>query len=60
MSSIGLNPDPSSNEGKRMDVNSGLASPRVNKGVPQSEQKLRLTRPPLLPPTEYVFGVPLI
>ena len=42
-----------------MDVNSGLASPRVNRGVPQSQQKLRVVRPPLLPRTEYACGVPL-
>nr|WP_281063318.1 hypothetical protein [Leptolyngbya sp. Cla-17] len=42
-----------------MDVNAGFASPHVHKGVPHSEQKLRVVRPPLLPRTEYVFGVPL-
>jgi hypothetical protein len=42
-----------------MDVNSALSSPRVNKGVPHSEQKVRVVSPPLLPRTEYVFGVPV-
>lgn len=42
-----------------MDVNSGLTSPRVNKGVPHSGQKVRAVRPPLLPRTGYVLGVPL-
>jgi hypothetical protein len=60
MSSIGRNSEGSSSEEKRIDINSGLASLRVNKGVPQSEQKLRVARPPLLARTEYVFGVPLI
>jgi hypothetical protein len=60
MSSIGLKPELSSSEGNRMDVICGLASLCVNKGVPQSGQKLRVARPPLLARTAYVFGVPLI
>ena len=39
---------------------SGAASPRVNKGDPHSEQKLRVASLPLLARTEYVFGVPVI
>jgi hypothetical protein len=60
MSRIGRNSDVLSSVGKRIDMNSGAASPRVNKGVPQSEQKLRVARLPLPARTEYVFGVPLI
>ena len=41
-------------------MNCDLVSLRVNKGVPQSEQKLRVASSPLLARTEYVFGVPLI
>jgi len=43
-----------------MDITSGAASPRVNRGEPQSEQKLRVASLPLLARTEYVFGVPVI
>jgi hypothetical protein len=43
-----------------MDMKSGAASPQVNKGAPQSEQKLRVARLPLPARTEYVFGVPVI
>jgi hypothetical protein len=32
----------------------------VNKGTPQSAQKLRVARLPLPARTEYVFGVPVI
>ena len=39
-----------------MDVKSGIASPVVNKGLPQVEQKLRVVRAPLEARTEYVFG----
>jgi hypothetical protein len=42
-----------------MDMNSGAASPRVNRGEPHSEQKLRVARLPLVARTEYVFGVPV-
>jgi hypothetical protein len=42
-----------------MDMNSGAASPRVNRGAPQWEQKLRVARLPLPARTEYVFGVPV-
>jgi hypothetical protein len=59
MSSIGLNYDESSNEGNRIDVNCEYASLCVNRGVPQSAQKLRVATP-LLALTPYVFGVPLI
>jgi hypothetical protein len=45
---------------KRMDMTPGAASPRVNKGEPHSEQKLRVARLPLPAGTEYVFGVPVI
>jgi hypothetical protein len=45
---------------KRMDMTPGAASPRVNKGEPHSEQKLRVARLPLPARTEYVFGVPVI
>jgi hypothetical protein len=34
-----------------MDMNSGFASPTVNKGVPHSPQKLRFVKLPLLPRT---------
>jgi hypothetical protein len=60
MSSIGLKSEVSSSEGNRIDVNWEFASLRVNKGVPQSGQKMRVARPPLLARTAYVFGVPLI
>jgi hypothetical protein len=43
-----------------MDITSGTASPLVNKGEPQSEQKLRLASLPLPARTEYVFGVPVM
>ncbi|MDB6011613.1 MAG: hypothetical protein JWL65_3863 [Gammaproteobacteria bacterium] len=43
-----------------MDITSGAVSPRVNRGEPQSEQKLRVASLPLLARTEYVFGVPVI
>src|ERR1700722_5253432 len=43
-----------------MDMKSGAASPRVNRGAPQSEQKLRVARLPLPARTECVFGVPVI
>ena len=43
-----------------MDITSGAVSPSVNRGEPQSEQKLRVASLPLLARTEYVFGVPVI
>lgn len=43
-----------------MDITSGAVSPRVNRGQPQSEQKLRVARLPLPARIEYVFGVPVI
>jgi hypothetical protein len=43
-----------------MDITSGATWPRVNSGVPHSEQKLRVARLPLPARTEYVLGVPLI
>lgn len=43
-----------------MDMNSGAASPRVNKGEPQSGQKLRVASLPLVARTEYACGVPVI
>jgi hypothetical protein len=43
-----------------MDMISGAVSPRVNRGEPQSEQKLRVASLPLPARTEYVFGVPVI
>lgn len=43
-----------------MDITSGAASPWVNRGEPQLEQKLRVARLPLPARTEYVFGVPVI
>jgi hypothetical protein len=43
-----------------MDITSGAVSPRVNRGEPHSEQKLRVASLPLLARTEYVFGVPVI
>lgn len=60
MSSIGANAEQSSSDGNRTDVNCGLASLCVNKGVPQSAQKLRFAGLPLLARTEYVLAVPLI
>jgi len=42
MSNAGLKSLGSSNVVKRMDVKSGIASPVVNKGLPQFEQKLRV------------------
>jgi len=49
----------SSNVVKRMDVKSGIASPVVNKGLPQFEQKLRVVCEPLEALTEYSFGEPV-
>jgi hypothetical protein len=43
-----------------MDITSGAVSPRVNRGEPQSAQKLRVASLPLPARTEYVFGVPVI
>jgi hypothetical protein len=43
-----------------MDITSGAVSPRVNRGEPQSEQKLRVASLPLVARTECVFGVPVI
>lgn len=43
-----------------MDITSGAVSPHVNRGEPQSEQKLRIASLPLLARTEYVFGAPVI
>jgi hypothetical protein len=43
-----------------MDMTSAAISPRVNRGEPQSEQKLRVASLPLLARTEYIFGVPVI
>jgi hypothetical protein len=43
-----------------MDITSGAASPWVNRGEPQSAQKLRVASLPLPARTEYVFGVPVI
>ena len=59
MSSIGANVDASSSEGKRIDVNCGLASLCVNSGVPHSAQKLLVASCPLLARTANVRGVPL-
>jgi hypothetical protein len=59
MSSIGANADGPSIVGKRMDVNCGLASLCVNKGVPHSGQKLRVVCFPLLAWTAYRLGVPM-
>ena len=42
-----------------MDVKSGIASPVVNKGLPQFEQKLRVVGKPLDARTEYSFGEPV-
>jgi hypothetical protein len=60
MSSAGANPEGSSSEGNRMDMNCGLASLRVNRGVPHSGQKLRVASLPLLARTEYALAVPMI
>jgi hypothetical protein len=60
MSSIGLKSGDPSKDGKRIEVKAGLDSPRVNSGVPQVEQKVRVVCMPLLARTEYVFGVPTI
>ncbi|HEY8356750.1 MAG TPA: hypothetical protein VIL30_04745 [Ramlibacter sp.] len=59
MSSIGANAEEPSIVGKRMEVNCGLASLWVNRGVPHSAQKLRVASFPLLAWTEYILGVPL-
>lgn len=59
MSSIGLKAEAASSDGNRIEVNAGFASPCVNRGVPHSEQKLRVARAPLLPCTEKVFGLPV-
>ena len=60
MSSAGAKPEESSSEGKRIDVNCGLTSLRVNRGVPHSGQKLRVANLPLLARTGYAFEVPVI
>ena len=60
MSRSGSNLDGSSRVGKRIDITSGAASPLVNRGEPQSEQKLRVARLPLPARTEYVVGAPVI
>jgi hypothetical protein len=60
MSSMGANPEGSSREANRIDVNCALLSLCVNRGVPQFGQKLRVAGKPLLPGTEYVFGLPVI
>lgn len=60
MSSAGLNHDTSSMVGKRMDMNSETASPRVKSGVPHSAQKLRVVAPPVLPRTTCALGDPVI
>ena len=52
MSSIGLKFEESSNVVKRIDMTPGASSPRVNKGEPHSEQKLRVARLPLPARTE--------
>jgi hypothetical protein len=59
MSSMGANPEGSSSDGNRIDVNSGLDSLRVNRGVPHPGQKLRVDKRPLPARTEYDFGTPL-
>lgn len=41
-------------------MNSGIASPVVNKGLPQVPQKLRVARRPLDARTEYSRGEPLM
>jgi len=43
-----------------MDITSGATLPRVNRGEPQSEQKLRVASLPLPARTEYVVGAPVI
>jgi hypothetical protein len=43
-----------------MDMTPGAVSPLVNRGEPQSEQKVRVARLPLPARTEYAFGVPVI
>jgi hypothetical protein len=60
MSSIGLKSEVSSSEGNRIEVTCGYAELCLNKGVPQSGQKLRVVRPPLLAGTAYVLGLPHI
>ena len=59
MSSTGAKPEASSSEGKRIDVNCGLFSLCVNRGVPHSGQKLRVACLPLLARTVYAFAVPV-
>ena len=59
MSSAGRKPLLSSRLLKRMDMKSGLASPVVNKGLPQWAQKLRVTRRPLDTRTAYSCGEPV-
>jgi hypothetical protein len=59
MSSIGLNKDWSSREGKRTDMNPCAAGLIANSGEPHSAQKLRTVRLPLLPRTAWVAGVPV-
>ena len=59
MSSAGRNPLASSKLVNRIDMKSGRASPVVNKGLPQFEQKLRVVKTPLEARTEYVAGEPV-
>jgi len=44
---------------KRMEVKSGMVSSLVNKGLPQSEQKLRVVSAPLEARTVWFFGAPV-
>ena len=52
MSSIGAKFAASSSVGNLMDVNCGLTSLRVKRGVPQAPQKARVVCLPLLASTE--------
>ncbi len=43
-----------------MDITPGATWPLVNRGEPQSEQKLRVAKLPLPARTKYVLGIPVI
>jgi hypothetical protein len=59
MSSIGLNTDGSSSDGKRMDMNPFAAALCAKSGEPHLGQKLRTVEFPLLPRTAWVVTAPV-
>jgi hypothetical protein len=59
MSSIGRKSLGSSRVVNLMDMTSGAASPLVNNGLPQVEQKVRVAKAPLEARTEWEAGEPV-